>query len=258
MRPLFIVVALFFSPLCLAKEKKPPRPSDRIINVHVPKTGGISLRAFFTKLFGHDKVSKFLWYYDLEKYTPEERTKKLQNYEVLQGHFFFHQLQHLPGKNITFVREPVSRTLSEYRFFKKLFAGKNSDYYYKVHFLPPGNPLYTVQNHQCLFLSSLDPQDRTISISAHLKSAKSNLANRFFFVGLTEDFDHGVRVLSQLMGWPNAETVPELNTTHGVECDVSPELLEDIRKRNWADIELYAYAKQLYEKKLAQVAAAHS
>ena len=147
------------------------------------------------------------FYYEIDALTPEER----QQYTFFRGHFFYFQFQNQAAKRITFLRDPVERVLSEHRFWIKCYQNREEDLYHE-HFLPPGDPLFTMQNHQCLFLSSLNPKDSTIPIQKHLESAKVNLANGFFFVGITEDLDNGLKAFYSLMKWPPLNNVPHLQT----------------------------------------------
>jgi hypothetical protein len=178
--------------------------------------------------------------------------ESLQNYKLLRGHFFYAQVRHLQGKKITFLREPLKRTLSEHRFWLRYNCGPHPNVLIRFHFLPPGDPLYVMSNHQCLFLSSFDPRDPTVTIQQHLESAKANLANDFWFVGITEDLDDGMRTLYSMLGWSKPGPIPRKNATQPTKEVFSNELLEEIRQRNWADIELYEFAKQLYTTRFAK------
>jgi len=119
----------------------------------------------------------------------------------------------------------------------------------KDHLYAPGDPLIVIQNHQCKFLSSLDINDPAITDKQHLESAKYNLEHNFFFVGITEDLNRGLPILAALLGFKPPDTVPTLNTTKKPKIPYSKTVLQEIRNRNVEDIELYRFAKALYEKR---------
>ena len=55
------------------------------------------------------------------------------------------------------------------------------------------------------------------------------------------------------MGWPEETEIPKLQSTDASSEIYPDNLLEQIRERNWADIELYNYAKDLYSQKLKEI-----
>lgn len=231
---------LFSSP---PKNKQLP-----LIFVHVPKTGGQTVIALVDHHFNIQDICPAYFYYNMDL-QPKEN---LPYYKLLRGHFFYSQVRHLQGKKITFLREPVKRALSEHRFWFRYNRGPQPNALMRFHFLPEGDPLYVMSNHQCLFLSSFDPRDPTVTIKQHLESAKANLENDFWFVGITEDLDNGMRTLYSMLGWGDPGPIPRKNATKPTNEKFSDELLNGIRQRNWADIELYQFAKQLYTTRFAK------
>ena len=225
----------------------PAAPEEPVIFVHVPKTGGQTVANLIERHFARKSIYPQYFYYNYASKPGDDP----QKYSLIRGHIFYAQLRNLHGKKVTFVREPVLRTLSEHRFWLRFNRGPNNNSLVRLHFLPPGDPLYVMSNHQCLFLSSYDPRDPAISIQQHLSSAIENLTNDFWFVGITEDLDNGIRTMFSKLGWDIPDKIPHTNSTKPTDETFSEELLEEIRQRNWADIQLYSVAKQLYETRFA-------
>ena len=223
--------------LKITEELKEP-----LIFVHVPKTGGQSVAALLDPHFARKQILPGYSYSALDKNPIKDPTP----YQLVRGHFFYAQLRHLHGKKITFLREPVKRTFSEHRFWCQFKNSPSPNWLSVFHFLPPGDPLYVMSNHQCLFLSSYDPRDPAVTIQQHLDSAMENLANDFWFVGITEDLDNGIRTLFSMLGWAEPLTIPRKNSTKPSSETFPDNIVEQIRQRNWADIQLYEFAKQLY------------
>ena len=220
----------------------PQNKQNPLIFVHVPKTGGQTVIALVDPHFDIHDICPAYFYYSMDSLPKTS----LQYYKLLRGHFFYAQVRHVQGKKITILRDPLKRAHSEHRFWLRYNNGPQPNALMRLHFLPEGDPLYVMSNHQCLFLSSFDPRDPTITIQQHLESAKANLANDFWFVGITEDLDNGMRTLYSMLGWGEPGPIPRKNATRPTNETFSDALLDEIRQRNWADIELYEFAKQLY------------
>lgn len=216
---------------------------EKLIFYHIPKTGGTTVTSLLNQQFPPHTICPDNFYYEIEQRSFTE----LMNFRFIRGHFFFHSnLLKIPHtKKIVFLRNPVERVLSEQRFFEAYYL-QHPDLLYKEHFLPPGQPIKTVKNQQCRFLSSLNPLDPMISDAMHLKSAKHNLEHAFFFIGLTEKMDESITRLYSLMGWNPPTTIPKYQATAENPELRDPSLLEAIQQQNWADIELYEFAKNLF------------
>ena len=231
------------------------RPGDRnfreralVIFYHIPKNGGTSVYSLLDKQFPTKDICKYYFYHEIH----HGMLQTIRHYRFVRGHVFYAQLKNLPAKRITFLREPVARVLSEHRFWLKYVQQGIPDQLYKEHFLPAGDPLDTVTNHQCLFLSSFDPRCPFIPMKQHLKSACYNLKRNFFFVGILEKFEESIAGLYVKMGWQKPTEIPKLNTTTDIVETYPPQVLKQIAARNWADIKLYMFAKKLFKKQCPQ------
>ena len=221
---------------------------EPLIFVHIPKTGGQTVASLIDGRFDRKRIFPGYFYFNLD----ENKKKNLADYDLIRGHFFYSQICLLRGKKVTFVREPIKRTLSEHRFWLRYDRSPGTNALVRLHYLPVGDPLYVMSNHQCLFLSSYNPKDPTITIEQHLESAIQNLTNDFYFVGITEELDDGVRALFSMMGWKDPGTIPHRNATKPTSETFSEALIEEIRQRNWADIKLYECAKELYRTRFSK------
>lgn len=223
---------------------------DILIFYHIPKTGGMSVSSVIDAQFSPATICKYGYYYEIEDKQIEELSKS----RFIRGHFFFQSpLSDIKyGKAITFLRDPIERVLSEQRYLEQYYIN-NPEIVYQNHYLLPGNPTETVSNQYCRFLSGYDRCDMTITDAIHLAKAKYNLENIFFFVGLTEKMEASIWVLHTLMGWEMPKNIPRHNTTRKDRQLEDPALIESIRQRNWADIELYEFAKVLFESRYTQL-----
>jgi len=237
---LLLLSILFFSPLSSAQE------GDRLIFHHIPKNGGITTRTLLELNFDKSDITRPYFMHHL----TQKPTEWFLNHRLVRGHIPFFYLQQVPGKRITFLREPIKRVLSAHQFWKRFHQSRDAPHLPTMHFpMTNEDPLISMKNHQTLYLSSFDPEDKSIPIERHLKSAKENLRTRFFFFGITEKLNESLPILFEHLGFPTPKTIPRLNTSNPEVY--SKKLLEEIKERNRADIELYRFAKELYMKKFA-------
>jgi hypothetical protein len=145
----------------------------------------------------------------------------------------------LKFKKFTFLRDPVQRVFSEYRYQQP-----ETDFYefYKE-----------ISNLQVRYFSGLSSNDPTISLSEHLASAKRVLSEKFFFVGIVEDMDRSIQTLYKLLQWEPPACVPALNTTSQNEFP-NPDLVSFVSREEWADKELYEYATLLLQQHVQKAA----
>jgi hypothetical protein len=136
------------------------------------------------------------------------------------------------------------------KYYLQYFKEKWPEILYRDHFLQPGDPINTACNQCCIFLSSFSPNHPNVSIEDHLASAKQNLRDSFFFIGSVDDLENSIHNLFDLLGWDRLTIIPQLQTTDIKLKELDEAILNGIRERNWADIELYNYAKQLMAQRL--------
>ncbi len=93
-----------------------PKPPNRIIHVHVPKTAGTALRGAFEAAYGGELRS--FPHRDERQYAgikPDE-------YDFYSGHIGFKTASQIGGDIITVFRNPVDRFISVYYFWRQLYA----------------------------------------------------------------------------------------------------------------------------------------
>ena len=232
---------------CFAEEK--------IFFLHIPKSGGLTFRAI---LQDHYALGTYKNGSDMEN--SETLFPSLQDYSLICGHFLYSEIKEpLAGfSKITVLRDPVSRVISEHHYIlsrehQKKGIKKNPAEVCKEHFLPSeGDPIETAENIACKCLSQLDPSDLSIPIEKHLESAKKSLAQDFAFIGITERMEESIALFHRLFGWTSPPWTPVHNTT-SEKKPYPQEVLDAIARRNWADIELYKYAVELFEKQKANL-----
>jgi hypothetical protein len=225
---------------------------EALIFLHIPKTAGTTLNRIIDwqynplSIFTVDPhriratVARF-------KTFPEQRRRR---FRVVRGHLVFGIHEFLPqsATYITMLREPVSRLLSSYHFIlrrplhplhRKLKTGRLS-----VEDLIRLTPQR--QNLQCRFISGIGAGG--ICDERALEIAKENLARSFRVVGLCERFQESLLLMMVSFGWE----VPfyENRKVAKIHPSIEPGVIDAIREHNRLDIELYEFAKELFEENL--------
>jgi Galactose-3-O-sulfotransferase len=230
-----------------------------LIFLHIPKTGGTTLHHFLERCYPKDQICSFK---DPNCRSEIENFKRLatgkrEAYRLIKGHLSFGFHRHLPGHStyITFLREPIARTLSFYHYARNhpnhyLYPVLKDDHVDLKTLLKER----TANTHELFNLQTsmiagdeLDDPQRPADLAA-LERAKQNLRSHFQLVGLTEEFDASLRLLSHTFGW-KVRFYTKKNVTRRkppIETlDTETRML--LRAANALDIELYQFARELFE-----------
>jgi glycosyltransferase involved in cell wall biosynthesis len=202
-----------------------------IISIHIPKTAGRSLLNVFIQAYGEDGVlvvNRKLFRESREKGLQDIRNRITSSTKVIHGHVHVSDILPLvddypSAKLITFIREPMSRLLSHYRYELHIFEERGRI-----------SGIKTV------------PVDSFVNYATHEESRNLThrflsgiSADKFFFIGRTEYFDYDVRTLQQKLDWEPV-SIPHENITSG-NSPVALSHVEraEIIRANEADFDLY-------------------
>jgi hypothetical protein len=232
---------------------------ETLIFLHIPKTGGTTLRHILERCYRRDQICTFkdpgfLSQIEYFKRLPPEKRKA---YRLIEGHLSLGFHRYLPGhwSYITLLREPIARILSFYYYARShaehyLYSTLRDDLVDLRSLLKQR----TAHTHEFFNLQTSmiagdewDDPERPADRAA-LERAKQNLRSYFRVVGLTEEFDATLRLLSQTFGW-KVGFYRKRNVTRRkphVEM-LDPEVSKLLRAANALDIELYQFARELFQ-----------
>ena len=235
-----------------------------IIFMHVPRTGGLTLRRFLTRRYGRaafphsdgDAHPIALMgalpqpdrggnerYLEALSALPEERRAVVR---VYIGHFTYgiHQQLPEPSTYFTVLRDPIDRTLSAYNWHRVGRWSESSLREFLTH------PL-TVGDQQTRRIAGGEWARGSSDTNGMLEVAKQHLVDDFAVVGLKERWEETLLVLADTFGWPRPyyhtyNELPGRPVREGVPDDV----VEILGELNRIDYELYRFATSRFDEQL--------
>ena len=238
------------------------QPADRIAFVHIPKSAGETFSVLVDPLLsGFPRFPKE----SLEtgaRLTPED----VAGYQLFMSHVSHDSFNALLPDGflmMTVLRDPVRRTISHYHHLHRLGESTGSperDAELRriremtlEEFVADDemSEARIVVNLQTWMLGGVDPRiGLRFPDRGDLALAKQRLERAAFF-GLTERFQDSLFLLSFIFGWPPIVNSLELNRApaSGRPAALDPGTISLIEKKVGLDLELYEFARQLFERR---------
>ena len=210
--------------------------------IHIERTGGTTLHRVFVNNFpGYVHLKSWCFWSNLERNDFSRREcRYLKRFlpwvRMIGGHGLRSYLRYEtilgePVQYVTFLREPVSRYLSHFRYQRDVMrigwtldsfcAEPMFNNYMTHHIVPDGD----------------------------VDAAKRALRDEFAFVGMLEDFDRSLVLMSDLLGLDGFDTRYEICNANRRprqkrDGELAAALREKILENNALDLELYRYVKE--------------
>jgi hypothetical protein len=233
-----------------------------LLFVHIPKTAGTTLIHLLERNYGaayqHGGLQKGEDRLPDESEYPEI-AQKLANKAGFGAHmpYGLHSALNRPYIYMSFLREPLARTVSHYNFLIRNRPDLASQSI--IQFFREGNP--SRREMQTRFLAGRDAMTKSEIGEAELEAAKATLRDHIELLGIVERFDESILYIQQKLGWP----VPyylKANQSQRVLGEktvsfknLSTEEQAYIRQINHYDSQLYIYACELFAERIATMGA---
>ena len=225
---------------------------DLFIHLHIPKTGGTTLRDIIQRQYRAEKILMIPKLEESENILKEVSTSQINQLKLIQGHLKYgiHNHFHRRAKYFALIRDPINRVLSTYYYVlsqknnpQNLSTSNNQMTIYD--FVQSGVNPFLINGQTKLISGKTGNIDNPIIESEELFSlAKENIENDFLFLGITEMFDETILILKNMLGWHMPYYSIANRTKKKPNYDaVNPTIISFIKEHNQLDIKLYNITK---------------
>ena len=239
--------------------KKPLLQDEQLYFIHVPKCAGTSFISLLDERYVIDEIIPT--HYDINMLRDKITDKQLAGYRFIRGHLPYDMVvPRLPDhpRIITFLREPVVRLISNFQMRQRVsdpLQGLQSilQSITLEEFLARRDLVDIFSNRATRLMggNTLDPNGMEIP---NFELAKERLAG-FDFVGIVESYNDSLALFSYIFDFPPMQGDRVLNVSPDREKrnEISQSTLEKVAEIEWADIELYKFGCQFFEKQFARM-----
>ena len=225
---------------------------DLFIHLHIPKTGGTTLRDIIRRQYQSEKILMIPKLDESEDILKEVSTSQINQLKLIQGHLKYgiHNHFHRRAKYFAIIRDPINRVLSTYYYVlsqknnpQNLSTSNNQMTIYD--YVQSGVNPFLINGQTQLISGKTGNIDNPIIKSEELFSlAKENIANDFLFLGITEMFDETILILKNMLGWHMPYYSIANRTKNKPNYDaVDPTVISFLKEHNQLDIKLYNITK---------------
>jgi hypothetical protein len=241
---------------------------------HIAKTGGSSIGKALSAVFRTEQqlsvmpgprvtaLGTWSMEYVAEAWgrLPAEQQEEIR---LVAGHLPFgvHEIFQKCSKYVTILRDPVERVLSGFYYsIDEHFRVTKEHVTLEEYVFRKRHYDLGLNNHQTRLVSGiadLDPFGNVTTGNARpitkgdLAIALNNLRDHYLLVGITERSEQFLARLASFVGCLTElrPALPKINVTNGrpPKDDVDPHIINEIRKHNQFDLELYEHAKKTFD-----------
>jgi hypothetical protein len=251
------------------------RADGLIAFVHIPKTAGTALNSMLARQYSPDEVHEVMmrgmsWVVPRPVLVPRplisfSKLRRLKaalrdrrRVHLVRGHFDLSIMDVLPSdaRFFTMLRDPVERAISHYYHYRRMTSDPTHALAMRSTLSEwvSARGLVEMDNGQTRRLAGeMDlPCGRVTPRT--LDRAKSNLAERFAVVGLTERFDESLVLLQRAFGWPrHGFPARNVGDNRPPRAALGGETLRAIEECNRFDLDLYRFASELFHKAVSGI-----
>jgi hypothetical protein len=222
--------------------------ADPCVFVHVPKTAGTSLRGEIAQILQPD-VNIVVDYTDTRRSFHDRMDEAVDAYlaetavspiRFASGHILGRHVVRIraalpKARFVTFLRDPVHRLISDYRYQRSPRHPVHAEFIAQVPNLDAYLAIRTERNKIAQHLVAPD-----VLLGGDVAECVDYVMRNYAFIGVQEMYPISFRVLTTLLGAPAWPKLREnVNTDNDAERQVPMDVVERIRAANEIDVAIY-------------------
>jgi hypothetical protein len=217
--------------------------------VHIPKAAGTSMTDVIRSQYGAEQLLRLP---TLNRAEVAKRFRELpDSVKIIAGHAPLGSRVHLsrPCRAFSVLREPVARIISLHTYIGREKTHRWHELYHSGE-LTLGECARRQRNLQTRFLSGVE-RPKEVPEDELLELAKRELEHGLVTFGLAERFAETILLFNAMLGW-NVQAYASSNVAKrpARRDEIPEEQLEEVRRCNAMDVELYALAEKLFCERL--------
>ncbi len=229
-------------------------PEKLIYFLHIPKTGGTTLRDIISRQYKRENIFTVPSLKESNAALNDLAFEEKKQLEIVQGHLKFgiHEATDRPSQYFTILRDPIKRVISSYNYILQVknhpFDQSTTEKVMTIQELYESgvNPLLI--NGQTQLVSGVTGKNNDPLIKSEdiLQKAKNNIADFFITVGLLEEFDASLLIMQKMLGWktPYYSIANRSKPEHTIA--ISDETIAFLTEQNELDIKLYQFVSDRF------------
>ncbi len=227
-----------------------------VVFLHIPKTAGTTLKV---TLQNNYPGKRMIWLKTAPPPHEDQILEAMRNsskgLQLIAGHtrYGVHEIIATNAAYFTFLRHPFSRIFSFYHYILTTAHHPYHETLTKsggtfLDFLNnPDSP--EVLNQQTRLIAGCGTAPHETG-RKELELAKTHLREKFFMVGLQEQFDESMALLKLTLGLKDVAYMTQKVNKSKPVLSLDEDVKEAIKRTNALDLELYEYGKELFDEKL--------